>query len=29
MLETGDKIPNLSFTLGDGSTARFSDYAGR
>ncbi len=29
MIETGDKIPALSFTLSDGSTARFSDYAGR
>ena len=29
MLETGDTLPTLSFTLADGSTARFSDYAGR
>lgn len=29
MIETGDKIPDLSFTLSDGSIARFSDYTGR
>ena len=28
MTETGDKIPDLAFTLSDGSQARFSDYAG-
>ncbi|MCX7562585.1 peroxiredoxin [Xanthomonadaceae bacterium XH05] len=29
MIETGDTLPDLSFTLSDGGTARFSDYAGR
>lgn len=29
MIEPGDTLPALSFTLSDGSTACFSDYAGR
>jgi len=28
MLEIGEKVPNLEFTLDDGSKARFQDYAG-
>lgn len=29
MLDTGDRVPRLEFTLGDGRTARFADYAGQ
>lgn len=29
MLETGDAVPELPFTLGNGKTASFADYAGR
>jgi peroxiredoxin Q/BCP len=29
MPEIGDSIPDLSFTLGDGKTASFADYANR
>jgi peroxiredoxin Q/BCP len=29
MLDTGDKVPQLSFNLGSGKTAGFADYAGR
>src|SRR5690554_7269650 len=29
MTDTPQTLPDLAFTLSDGSTARFSDYAGR
>lgn len=29
MADTGDRVPDLAFTLGDGRQARFGDYAGR
>ena len=29
MIQPGDAVPDLAFTLSDGSQARFSDYAGR